>query len=249
MESLEMLANNLANIETGGYKADREFYSLYTGARRVRRPADRRHLHALRHRKPVDRSFSGRNARNLESPRLRHRRRGHVCRPDSDRRPLHAQRQLSSLAGWRPDHGGRKPAARDRAAGKSSCSRACLSRCFPTAPCNRRPDVIGQLDVVCLRSRQLWIRSALNYFAPLAGATAKPASGVVLQGKIEQSNVGSAESSVRLVAIMRQFEMLQKAMNIGNELNRHAIEEVARVALHLRAFVAVEKSRRDTGNK
>ena len=30
MESLEMLANNLANVETGGYKADREFYSLYT---------------------------------------------------------------------------------------------------------------------------------------------------------------------------------------------------------------------------
>ena len=31
MESLEMLANNLANAETGGYKADREFYSIYTG--------------------------------------------------------------------------------------------------------------------------------------------------------------------------------------------------------------------------
>ena len=30
MESLEMLANNLANVETGGYKADREFFSIYT---------------------------------------------------------------------------------------------------------------------------------------------------------------------------------------------------------------------------
>src|SRR5690242_17135315 len=29
MESLEMLANNIANSSTGGYKADREFYSLY----------------------------------------------------------------------------------------------------------------------------------------------------------------------------------------------------------------------------
>jgi len=28
---------------------------------------------------------------------------------------------------------------------------------------------------------------------------------------------------------MRQFEMLQKAMNIGNELNRQAIEQVAKV--------------------
>src|SRR5205814_1348440 len=32
MESLELLANNLANVETGGYKADREFYSVYTSA-------------------------------------------------------------------------------------------------------------------------------------------------------------------------------------------------------------------------
>ena len=29
MESLELLANNVANASTGGYKADREFYGLY----------------------------------------------------------------------------------------------------------------------------------------------------------------------------------------------------------------------------
>ena len=29
MESLDMLANNIANAATGGYKADREFYRLY----------------------------------------------------------------------------------------------------------------------------------------------------------------------------------------------------------------------------
>src|SRR4051794_41735691 len=30
MESLELLANNVANASTGGYKADREFYGLFT---------------------------------------------------------------------------------------------------------------------------------------------------------------------------------------------------------------------------
>src|ERR1043166_3009241 len=29
LESLDLLANNIANASTGGYKADREFYSLY----------------------------------------------------------------------------------------------------------------------------------------------------------------------------------------------------------------------------
>src|SRR5215467_721453 len=32
MESLDLLANNIANASTGGYKADREFYSLYAEA-------------------------------------------------------------------------------------------------------------------------------------------------------------------------------------------------------------------------
>ena len=32
MESLELLANNLANAETSGYKTDHEFYGLYTSA-------------------------------------------------------------------------------------------------------------------------------------------------------------------------------------------------------------------------
>src|SRR5215831_13290816 len=31
MESLDLLANNVANASTGGFKADREFYSLYSG--------------------------------------------------------------------------------------------------------------------------------------------------------------------------------------------------------------------------
>ena len=35
MEALDMLANNLANATTGGYKLDREFYSLFTAGDEV----------------------------------------------------------------------------------------------------------------------------------------------------------------------------------------------------------------------
>ncbi len=37
------------------------------------------------------------------------------------------------------------------------------------------------------------------------------------------------ESAVKLVGVMRQFEMLQKAMTLGSEMNKRAIEEVAKV--------------------
>jgi flagellar basal-body rod protein FlgG len=51
----------------------------------------------------------------------------------------------------------------------------------------------------------------------------------VEQGKLEASNTGTAESAVRLVSIMRQFEMLQKAITIGDDMRKQAIEQVAKV--------------------
>jgi flagellar basal-body rod protein FlgG len=54
-------------------------------------------------------------------------------------------------------------------------------------------------------------------------------SAEVRQRALENSNVNTAESAVRMVSIMRQFEMLQKAISIGAEMNRKAAEEVARL--------------------
>src|SRR5262249_45386863 len=56
-----------------------------------------------------------------------------------------------------------------------------------------------------------------------------PAGLSVEQGQLEASNTGSAESAVRLVNVMRQFEMLQKAAQLGNDMSRQAIAQVARV--------------------
>ena len=54
---------------------------------------------------------------------------------------------------------------------------------------------------------------------------------VLLHGStLEQSNVSPADASVRLVSVMRQFEMLQRALTLGAEMNRKAVEEVARVS-------------------
>ena len=52
---------------------------------------------------------------------------------------------------------------------------------------------------------------------------------VVIQGKVENSNVAPAESAVRLVDLMRQYEMLQKAVSVSADMNKQAIDQVARV--------------------
>jgi flagellar basal-body rod protein FlgG len=61
-----------------------------------------------------------------------------------------------------------------------------------------------------------------------AAADVQGATGQVEQGRVEGSNATPTESAVRLVSVMRQFEMLQKAISIGTDMNRQAVEEVAR---------------------
>jgi flagellar basal-body rod protein FlgG len=90
---------------------------------------------------------------------------------------------------------------------------------------------IGQLDVADFTSTAGLAKQGGNYFR-VADPSAKPAapSGTTVeQGKLEASNTGTAESAVRLVSIMRQFEMLQKAVTIGNDMSKQAIEQVAKV--------------------
>lgn len=59
---------------------------------------------------------------------------------------------------------------------------------------------------------------------PVAAAATK-----VEQGKIEAANVAVPEAAVRLVNVMRQFEMLQKAVNLDAEMYRQGVQEVAKV--------------------
>jgi flagellar basal-body rod protein FlgG len=73
-------------------------------------------------------------------------------------------------------------------------------------------------------------KQGLNYFFNSdSSQKAAIAKAEVRQGHLEQSNVAQAGAAVRLVDVMRQFESLQKALSIGAEMSKEAIEEVARV--------------------
>ena len=68
-----------------------------------------------------------------------------------------------------------------------------------------------------------------SYFILNINTAAAPvAETEVLQGNLEQSNVPISDSAVRLMSVMRQFEMLQKALSVGTQMNKEAIQEVAR---------------------
>ena len=83
-----------------------------------------------------------------------------------------------------------------------------------------------------MRSRMEALEKQGGTYFRLVDSSLKPAAATsveLLQGKLESSNAGPAEAAVQLVGVLRQFEMLQKAVSLGAEMNRKAVEEVARV--------------------
>ncbi|HET8548786.1 MAG TPA: flagellar basal body rod C-terminal domain-containing protein, partial [Bryobacteraceae bacterium] len=61
------------------------------------------------------------------------------------------------------------------------------------------------------------------------GAPMRPAANAELrQGHLETANFAAPEAAVRLVTVMRHFEMLQRAATLTGEMNRQATEHVAR---------------------
>jgi flagellar basal-body rod protein FlgF len=227
MQSLDMLANNLANTETGGYKTDREFYNLYvsaeaTGAENgsaatlpvVERPWTDFSQGALRATgSALDLALSGKGFFAVDGPS------GSLFTRNGNFRGI--ARRVSSHHGRIPGADGIRRGLNIQPSGALEVS--------PDGTVLQNGQTLGRLEIADFSDTSSLVKQGTSYFQ--SAAASQPASGAqVEQGKLESSNVGAAESAVRLVSVMRQFEMLQKAATLGSQMNRQAVEEVARVA-------------------
>jgi flagellar basal-body rod protein FlgF len=226
MESLDLLANNIANASTSGYKADREFYSLYSAAEAqddplasmpvIERPwtdLGQGSIHATNN--PLDVALTGKGFFSVNGPSgpLYTRTGNFRMAPDgklvtSDGYPLrNTQGTAVTLE-----------SGRDIEISNDGTVR-------------QAGQVICQLELADFASTAGLAKQGNSYFRVTDPSLSPrtPAGTAVEQGKLEDSNTGSAEGAVRLVSVMRQFEMLQKAAALGSEMSRHAIQEVAKV--------------------
>ena len=227
LESLDMLANNLANTQTSGYKMDREFYDLYTSddalaggdTNPTQMPVVQKNWTdfsqgLLQHTgAPLDFGILGEGffAANGPSGPLYTRNGAFLMNPSG---------QLTTQEGYPVRDINGKPIQ--------------LSLNVPVEVDTRGGvhqggQNIAQLEVSSFKDLSALSKRGATYFT-FNGQPSdiKPATGEIQQARVEDSNVGSAESAVRLVSVMRQFEMLQKAISIGTDMNKEAIEEVAR---------------------
>ncbi|MEZ5401130.1 MAG: flagellar hook basal-body protein [Bryobacteraceae bacterium] len=242
MESLDMLANNLANQTSPGYKTDREFYSLYvapeaieaTGAEVIPTPPEvpviERHWTDFSQGafedtgNPLDVALAGPGFFTVRGPAG----------------PLYTRNGNFRLA---PQGGGPAGAANPGARLETADG-------FPVLDDRGNPvtldpsqsisiseqgeirqggRAVARLGIVEFARRDGLAKRSGTYFqwtGPAGGGTAAAAS--VHQGRLEQSNQPAAEGAIRLVTLMRQFEMLQRAIQIGADMGRRA-DEVARV--------------------
>jgi flagellar basal-body rod protein FlgF len=227
MESLDLLANNVANASTGGYKADREFYSLYTSPEAasgdssstmplIERPwvdHSQGNLHTTGN--PLDIAISGKGFFAVNGPS------GPLYTRNGSFR-LAADGKLTTADGY---------PVRDLQGTPLILQSARPIDIGRDGTVTQDGAIIGKLEVVDFTSNAGLSKQGSNYLR-VTDPAAKPMPSTdasLQQGNLEASNTGSAEAAVRLVSVLRQFEMLQKAVTIGADMNKRAIEEVAKV--------------------
>ena len=218
MESLDMLANNIANTGTTGFKADREFYNLYQQQLPLveNRWTDFSQGLLVQTGNQLDLALAGPGFFALNGPS------GPVYTRNGSFQ-ISKSNQLVSADGY--------------------TLRNALDQGRPITIDPTQDTTIGK-DGTVLQGGQPLGRLAIDqspsamdataklgtsYFSLNISTAAKPIQDAeVMQGRLEQSNVSASDSSVRLLSVMRQFEMLQRALNIGTQMNKEAIQDVAR---------------------
>jgi flagellar basal-body rod protein FlgF len=218
-DSLDMLANNMANSGTAGFKTDREFYNLYEQALPTveRQYTDFSQGQLLQTGNPLNVALNGKGFFALNGPS------GVVYTRAGEFR-ISSANQLETKEGYTLrnviDNG--KPITVDP---KQTVDIA------KDGTVRQGGQDLGQIEIAQPASPTDSLKKlGSTYFALIDknGAAPQAADTEVLQGQIENSNVPVGDSAVKLVSIMRQFEMMQKAINLGTEMNKQAITDVAK---------------------
>lgn len=225
MDALDLLANNIANSTTSGFKADQELYNLYFG-RAMGSPTS---LPVIEGRwidfsqgllegtgNTLDVALDGEGFFVVQGPNgplytrngsFHLTEEGHVVTREGYPLELTGQQQDKRLK-VDPDGDIQISAQGEvRQSGR----------------------ILGVIEVVKFEVPQALSKTGKSYFEADAGTAASPSSARLHQGKVEASNVSSSESAVRIVEVMRQFESLQKALATVDEMNRSVVNEVASV--------------------
>jgi flagellar basal-body rod protein FlgF len=228
-EALDLVANNLANANAAGFKADREFHNTYFAPEALDGPegtlpavsptVDTNYVDfgqgiTVSTGNPLDVALSGPGFFAVEGPQGRlYTRNGNFHLSTNGTLLTQSGESVLGIDG--------KPIRLDPQKTVQISSDGSIVQDGQT---------VGKLTVTDFDNRQGLRKAGLTYFRwDVPNSAPKTGKSSMEQGRLERANFEPADAAVRLVGIMRQFETLQRAISLGSEMNRHAVEEVAKV--------------------
>lgn len=227
MQSLDLVANNLANSSTGGYKSDGEFYTLFTSEAAGEDASGPSSVPMIQRQwtdfaqglleptnNPLDFGLSGKGFFVVQGPSG----------------PLYTRNgnfRFSNTGSLVTGEGYPLLQQNGEPFKVNTKQPLDVSR---EGDINQNGKSIGRIKLAEFSNPAALTKFGANYFTNATGQIPVDATGAqTYQGKIEASNVSASHGAVRIVGLSRQFEMMQKAVSIANDMGKKAIEEVAKV--------------------
>jgi flagellar basal-body rod protein FlgF len=227
MQSLDLVANNLANSSTSGYKSDSEFYTLFASEAAGEDASGASSLPMIQRQftdfaqglleptnNPLDFGLSGKGFFVVQGPS------GPLYTRNGNFR-LSTGGALVTSEGYPLLQQNGQP-FKANAAQPIQVSR--------DGEISQTGNSIGRIKLAEFQNPSGLAKYGANYFSNATGQEPVDATDAqIFQGKIEASNVSASHGAVRIVGLSRQFEMMQKAITLSNDMGKKAIEEVAKV--------------------
>jgi flagellar basal-body rod protein FlgF len=227
MQSLDLVANNLANSSTSGYKTDGEFYTLFsseaagedsTGPTSV--PMIQRQWTDFAQglleptNSPLDFGLSGKGFFVVDGPS------GPLYTRNGNFR-FSNNGALITTEGY--------PLLQDNGQ-PFKVNTALPVQVSREGDITQSGKPIGHIKLVNFENPGALTKFGSSFFSNASGQDPVAATGAqIFQGKLESSNTSASHGAVRIVGLSRQFEMMQKAISLSNDMSKQAIEQVAKV--------------------
>jgi flagellar basal body rod protein FlgG len=226
---LEVVANNLANAATVGYKPDQPFFAVFNKAagsgRRLPLSGylndgvvfaetgvvnEQGNLRATG--RPLDLAIEGNGFLTIQTP-------GGIRVTRDGRLQMGQNGQLQAMDGNPVLGKNGQPILLDPKNGNVSIA--------TDGTVQQNEQTLGQLDVKAYEKPGGLKRTGALRFDP-TGATEAPVKGTVTQGHLEQSAVDTASTMVEMIRLNRLYEMsLKVASTLTNDLDSRSINDVA----------------------
>jgi flagellar basal-body rod protein FlgF/flagellar basal-body rod protein FlgG len=234
---MDVVANNVANVNTSGYKADKSLFQEYlaSGAheddfrgsdRRVSYVTDRATWHdfsqgtAEATKNPLDVAIDGKAFLAVQTPRgERYTRDGSL--------QINAQGQLVTSAGY-PVLGNAGPIVfqpTDKEVTINADGGVSVLEGL-----SRIDSIRGKLRLVSFAQAQKLVKEGANLYASGDGNPAQPdATSKVRQGFIEKSNVNSVAEMSKMIEVTRAYTQISSMLQQQGDLRKSALDKLADV--------------------